>query len=94
MKNSRFYNYTVNTNGVLRYHGDNYPEDYLPDVITEKALKLISESAKTSSPFMAVLSYPGPHGPEDAAPQFQVMYIKYQFIWKIQELKEWDTLHK
>lgn len=74
VKNSRFYNYTVNTNGVLRYHGDNYPEDYLPDVITEKALKLISESAKTSSPFMAVLSYPGPHGPEDAAPQFQGMF--------------------
>ena len=72
VKNSRFYNYTINSNGKLKYHGNNYEDDYLPDLITNKTLDLISASARSSSPFLAVLSYPGPHGPEDAAPQYQV----------------------
>ena len=72
VKNSRFYNYTLNSNGKLKYHGNNYEEDYLPDLITNKTLQLISDSARSSDPFLAVLSYPGPHGPEDAAPQYQV----------------------
>jgi extracellular sulfatase Sulf len=72
VKNSRFYNYTINSNGELKHHGDNYTSDYLPDLITNKTLQLISDSTGSSSPFMAVLSYPGPHGPEDAAPQYQV----------------------
>ena len=72
VKNSRFYNYTINSNGELKQHGDNYTNDYLPDLITNKTLQLISDSTRSSSPFLAVLSYPGPHGPEDAAPQYQV----------------------
>jgi len=75
VKNSRFYNYTINSNGRLLYHGDNYQEDYLPDLITNKTLELISDSVKSSSPFLAVLAYPGPHGPEDAAPQYQGMFL-------------------
>jgi len=75
VKNSRFYNYTINTNGRLKHHGDNYEEDYLPDLITNKTLELISESARSSKPFLTVLSYPGPHGPEDAAPQYQDMFL-------------------
>eukprot|EP00092_Neocalanus_flemingeri_P032293 GFUD01035110.1.p1 GENE.GFUD01035110.1~~GFUD01035110.1.p1 ORF type:complete len:856 (-),score=211.78 GFUD01035110.1:395-2962(-) len=74
VRNSRFYNYTINSNGVMKQHGDDYARDYLPDIITNKTLQLISRSAMSSSPFMAVLSYPGPHGPEDAAPQYQDMF--------------------
>ena len=73
LRNSRFYNYTVNNNGFLKYHGSNYQKDYLPDKITQKALDFIEESFASSKPFLAVLSYPGPHGPEDAAPQYQVL---------------------
>jgi len=75
VKNSRFYNYTLNSNGKLKYHGNNYEEDYLPDLITNKTLELIDTSAKSPSPFLAVLAYPGPHGPEDAAPQYQDMFL-------------------
>jgi len=75
VKNSRFYNYTINSNGKLKYHGNNYQDDYLPDLITNKTLELISASARSSGPFLAVLSYPGPHGPEDAAPQYQDMFL-------------------
>jgi len=75
VKNSRFYNYTINSNGKLKYHGNNYEDDYLPDLITNKTLELISASARSSAPFLAVLSYPGPHGPEDAAPQYQDMFL-------------------
>eukprot|EP00092_Neocalanus_flemingeri_P096742 GFUD01123187.1.p1 GENE.GFUD01123187.1~~GFUD01123187.1.p1 ORF type:complete len:869 (+),score=235.67 GFUD01123187.1:153-2759(+) len=74
VRNSRFYNFTINSNGVLKQHGDDYARDYLPDIITNKTLQLISRSTISSSPFMAVLSYPGPHGPEDAAPQYQDMF--------------------
>ena len=73
VKNSRFYNYTINSDGVMKQHGDNYADDYLPDLITNKTLQMISNNARSSSPFLAVLSYPGPHGPEDAAPQYQVL---------------------
>merc|ERR1719233_2223647 len=75
VKNSRFYNYTINSNGKLKYHGNNYEDDYLPDLITNKTLELISASSRSSEPFLAVLSYPGPHGPEDAAPQYQDMFL-------------------
>merc|ERR1719427_1326957 len=75
VKNSRFYNYTINSNGKLKYHGNNYEDDYLPDLITNKTLELISDSARSSDPFLAVLSYPGPHGPEDAAPQYQDLFF-------------------
>jgi len=74
VRNSRFYNYSINSNGVMEQHGDKYEEDYLPDIITNKTLQLISRSAQSTSPFLAVLSYPGPHGPEDAAPQYQDMF--------------------
>ncbi|CAJ0583063.1 unnamed protein product, partial [Mesorhabditis spiculigera] len=72
IRNSRFYNYTLNTNGNLKKHGFDYQLDYLTDVITNSSLKWVDEHLADSSddPFLAVLSYPAPHGPEDPAPQF------------------------
>ena len=45
-KNSRFYNYTINSNGEMKQHGDIYADDYLPDLITNKTLQMISDHAK------------------------------------------------
>ena len=60
----------MNYNGKKRSHGNDYSRDYLPDIITNRSLQFISE--KSNTPFLAVLSYPAPHGPEDSAPQYQV----------------------
>ena len=57
----------------MKQHADIYADDYLPDLISNKTLQMISAHARSSSPFLAVLSFPGPHGPEDAAPQYQVL---------------------
>ena len=76
VKNSAFYNYTLNYDGVKRRHGSNYARDYLPDIITNKTLKFLTKVTQTSrTPFLAVLSYPAPHGPEDSAPQYQDLFF-------------------
>ena len=65
----------LNKDGVKEYHGSNHARDYLPDIITNRTLKFIEKAAKTKKlPFLAVLSYPAPHGPEAAAPQFQHLF--------------------
>jgi len=75
VKNSQYYNYTLNKDGVKEYHGSNHARDYLPDIITNRTLKFIEKTVKTKKlPFLAVLSYPAPHGPEAAAPQFQHLF--------------------
>jgi arylsulfatase A-like enzyme len=76
VRNSRFYNYTLNVNGVLHHHGFNYQKDYLPDIITNRSMNFLRWSLNTSpeTPVMATLSYPGPHGPEDSAPQYADLF--------------------
>ena len=89
VRNSRYYNYTLNNNGHMEHHRDDYHRwagqcvgllltvrhrDYLPDLITNRTVELIQEMEHKSGPFMAVLGYPAPHGPEDAAPQYQDMF--------------------
>lgn len=77
VRNSRFYNYTLNVNGALHHHGFNYQKDYLPDIITNRSLNFLRWSLTTSpdTPVLATLSYPGPHGPEDSAPQYQGLFL-------------------
>jgi len=75
VRNSRYYNYTLNNNGVIEYHGDDYGKDYLPDLITNTSIKFINKMERSKSPFMAVLAYPAPHGPEDSAPQYQDQFL-------------------
>lgn len=74
VKNSRYYNYTLNFNGITKKHGFDYASDYLTDLITNETLKFISNYGSNDKPFLVVLSYPAPHGPEDPAPEFNQMF--------------------
>ncbi|KAH9488244.1 Extracellular sulfatase Sulf-2 [Bulinus truncatus] len=78
IKNSRFYNYSiVDENGVKTRHHDNYYSDYLTDLMSNESRAFIHDSKKKfpSKPLMMVVSVPAPHGPEDAAPQYQHMFV-------------------
>ena len=55
VRNSRYYNYSLNHDGKMEHHGDDYARDYLPDLITNRTVELIEEMKEESSPFMAVL---------------------------------------
>ena len=76
IKNTRYYNYSINFNGKKIRHGDNYSRDYLTDIITNKSLAFFRKSKEKHpvEPIAMVLSMPAPHGPEDAAPQYQHLF--------------------
>ncbi|CAJ0959222.1 unnamed protein product, partial [Mesorhabditis belari] len=76
LRNSRFYNYTLNVNGKKQKFGAKYETDYLSDVITNASLDWISTHLfyTPEQPFLVVLSYPAPHGPEDPAPQYSNLF--------------------
>ena len=77
--NSRYYNYTVYKNGEKIKFGDSYPRDYFPHVITREGIRFmrrhLTNSSSSSSPFLMVLSYPAPHGPEDSAPEHSNLFM-------------------
>ena len=76
VKNSAYYNYSLNYDGVRRSHGDDYSKDYLPDLITNRTVKFLSKVSQADKfPFLAVMSYPAPHGPEDSAPHHQDLFF-------------------
>lgn len=77
VRNSAFYNYTVNFNGMMIQKGDNYYEDYFTDLIANDSVNFLKLSKRLISrgPVLMVLSTPAPHGPEDAAPQYQHMFM-------------------
>ena len=98
VKNSQFYNYTLNYNGIKKFHGFDYTKDYLPDIITNRSLEFISETAHSAvSPFLAVLSYPAPHGPEDSAPQYQVrqtIFLSYiELLTRVVSIQKREKSH-
>ena len=72
--NSVFYNYSMSVNGEVERHGDNYHDDYLPDLVTNRSLTFIEESVGKSEPFFLYASTPAPHEPADAAPQYQHLF--------------------
>ncbi|XP_054723455.1 putative extracellular sulfatase Sulf-1 homolog [Uloborus diversus] len=76
IRNSRFYNYSINVNGNKIKHGDNYFKDYYPDLIANDSINFLRRSKRhfVNKPVMMVLSFPSPHGPEDAAPQYQNLF--------------------
>ncbi|CAI4223479.1 unnamed protein product [Auanema sp. JU1783] len=77
VKNSKFYNYTVNFNGERLRYGNDYEKDYFTDLVTNKSIEFIHEHYENnfSQPFLIVISYPAPHGPEDPAPKYADMFM-------------------
>lgn len=76
VRNSRFYNYTINVNGNKIKHGADYASDYYPDLIANDSLAFLRRSKQyfVNKPVLMVLSFPTPHGPEDSAPQYQHLF--------------------
>ncbi|XP_013772875.1 putative extracellular sulfatase Sulf-1 homolog isoform X1 [Limulus polyphemus] len=76
IRNSRFYNYTINMNGSKIKHGDDYYQDYYPDLIANDSVKFLRLSKQhfANKPVMLVMSFPSPHGPEDSAPQYYHLF--------------------
>uniref|UniRef100_A0A158PAI6 Sulfatase domain-containing protein n=1 Tax=Angiostrongylus cantonensis TaxID=6313 RepID=A0A158PAI6_ANGCA len=76
VKNSKFYNYTVNLNGNRVKYGAEYEKDYFTDLVTNQSVKFIMDhfSTHNDKPFFIVISYPAPHGPEDPAPQYAELF--------------------
>lgn len=59
---SRYFNYDLNENGSVVHYGSD-PNDYLTDVLAQKALAFIASSeANDAQPFFLVFSPNAPHG--------------------------------
>ncbi|KAL3119342.1 hypothetical protein niasHT_001102 [Heterodera trifolii] len=77
VRNSRYYNYSLNKNGRNEWHGNRYENDYLTNLVANLSLQFIDQSVLLNphgQPFLVVLSFPAPHGPEDPAPQFADLF--------------------
>ena len=110
IRNSRFYNYSVNVNGIKIRHGSNYERDYYPDLITNDSLAFFRQTKQRNpdQPVLMVMSYPGPHGPEDAAPQYSDLFFNvtthhnpsYDYApnpdkqWILQVVDRMEPIHK
>ncbi|CAG0914348.1 unnamed protein product [Notodromas monacha] len=108
--NSKFYNYTVNVNGKKVSHGFSYEADYFPDKILNDSVRFLrhSKQAYPGKPVFMVMSFPGPHGPEDSAPQYQHMFFNvtthhtpaYDYapnpdkMWILREMEPMEPIHK
>jgi N-acetylglucosamine-6-sulfatase len=59
--NSKYYNYSINANGVIENHGDS-PDDYYTNVIRRQTKEFLSKQNK-EKPFLAIVSTPSCHAP-------------------------------
>jgi len=65
-----YFNYRLNENGVVVAFG-NGPEQYLTDVLADRATNFIARTAPTSQPFFMYLAPYAPHQPATPAPRHQ-----------------------
>lgn len=70
-------NLLIHLNRLKIKHGNDYQTDYYPDLITNDSISFLRESKQRfdHQPFMMVMSFPSPHGPEDSAPQYSDMFF-------------------
>ncbi|XP_076804772.1 N-acetylglucosamine-6-sulfatase-like [Clavelina lepadiformis] len=75
--NSKYYNFTVSDNGTVVKHGDAYHSDYLTDLLTYRSVKNIHKHRENhvDQPFLMMISTPAPHGPWNAAPQYEEKFL-------------------
>lgn len=69
LTDNQYYNYTLNENGRQVFYADR-PEDYISDVLTDKAV-LFLENRKNDKPFFMYLNTVAPHSPATPAPQYR-----------------------
>lgn len=52
------------------------PKDYLTDLVANESVRFLHQTVLEwpKKPFLAVVSFPAPHGPEDPAPQFSHLF--------------------
>jgi arylsulfatase A-like enzyme len=67
------YDYRLNENGQIIAYGDQ-PEDYLNDVLTEKAVQVIASASAAGRPFFVYVLPYTPHSPSVAAPRHLDMF--------------------
>jgi arylsulfatase A-like enzyme len=67
------YNYTLNENGRMVTYGEE-PEDYLNDVLTDKAVRVIRNASAAAQPFFVYVLPYTPHSPSVAAPRHEGMF--------------------
>src|SRR5215210_1470136 len=68
---TEYYEYELNENGeVVSYYG-NKAKNYLPDVLSNKALEYVRGSTDSSEPFFLYISPPSPHLPAASARRYR-----------------------
>ncbi len=72
-----FFNYRLNENGSLVFYGTQ-PEDYLTDVLSEKAADFIRRTAATGQPFFIYIAPYAPHEPATPAPRHEEAFAGVQ----------------
>lgn len=85
--NAVYYNYSLiesdnGINATQRTYGDDYTEDYYPDYVTNRTLAMIKEFTSQEGerrPFLAVNSWPTPHGPFTPGTSSRLNIFVYKF---------------
>jgi len=67
------YNYVLNENGHTVTYGER-PDDYLNDVLTDKAVQVIRNASAAAQPFFVYVLPYTPHSPSVAAPRHEGMF--------------------
>lgn len=66
---SAYYNYVVNNNGIVSFHGAGY-DDYAVDFVARRAVAVIERAVTEARPFFIVLAPYSPHSPAPPAPRY------------------------